>query len=849
MTAQSPLDHAELREIEKTLDDGNTQEAAARLGQFGDARNHKDAIDFLTTRLLFQRGRIDSDGAADRVGAILDRVAHFPEAEDWLSELEARTERSALGDGFGKNRDVLEPRDSVEDRAAPPVPTPPPSSHAPSIPVERPDPHHPFFDEVGPEDDITPTEAGSSEPDEEPEREFRLDSSDPPPRASAPVEAAPAWGDDDLATDDGVTDDQADDDLGSDDSAAEAPTRPGLRRRVGSEPPTRPDLARPKRAPEPSTRPDLVRPDLAHEPSAHPSYKPFDSLRAKEQLSARAGRYRGGANDPGEVLGGPRKGRVSQAARPSNRMPLDPERRILEAFQMVREGSLEEARRLVPDEGSQPTQRPELHAMLGRVLLELGQAERAAAEAGFALEQAPQSAEVRLVFAWSAVRYARQRDDAWSLERAGRILKDMPQTAALDPGLLDALAACVEVRVGVPTVALRLAQRALRSNADSIDALAALAEASALCGEEQRAQTAFERLHNVSEEAAEQLAPRLTRLGVGMHGPASSASVWLPLEHTLSNGAREVALAGLEALAAEAIHQQRVRPWENPEAAARHAAEFLALAPVLRHFGPFDLSLHGIERLEAGLDLIYGPGPRALDIDGASRTLWQVAGAYLGETLRSSCDGKWLAAPQQLEDAALELLGGEVQPFQVVRRRILHGRHATLKAALAEALALAPPEAHGFRWPECLAPELPWGDGLWPDVEELPRLGRSLGHSVVAAYALALGQPRLDRSGPSLASIDRYVELVAPADSPLSEDASWTRWLSVFLGAYLGEVLCREFGGSWSIGDRPEAESFVVNLGSRREMPLAVLFDTLTGRHPMSLADYLGQLRQTLGTA
>jgi hypothetical protein len=398
-------------------------------------------------------------------------------------------------------------------------------------------------------------------------------------------------------------------------------------------------------------------------------------------------------------------------------------------------------------------------------------------------------------------------------------------------------------------VALRLAPRALRANADSVDGLAALAEAAALCGEEQRAQTAFERLHNVSEEAAEQLAPRLARLGVGMHGPASSASVWLPLEHTLSNGAREVALAGLESLAAEALDRQPPRPWEDADAAARHAAEFLALAPVLRHFGPFDLSLHGIQRLEAGFDLIYGAGPRALDIDGASRTLWQIAGVYLGETLRSCCDGKWAGAPQQLEDAALELLGGVVQPFQVVRRRILHGRHATLKAALAEALELAPPEAHGFRWSECPAPELPWGDGLWPVVDELPRLGRALGHSVVGAYAVALGLPRLDRSGQSLASIDRYLELVAPADSPLTEDAAWTRWLSVFLGAYLGEVLCRELGGNWSLGDRPEAESFVVNLGSRREMPLGVLFDTLTGRHPMSLADYLGQLRQTLGTA
>jgi hypothetical protein len=823
MAATSPLDNSELRQIEKTLDEGNTQEAAARLGVLGDARAHKDAIDFLTTRLLFQRGRIDSDGAADRVGAILDRVEHFPEAEDWLTELEARTERSALGEA-SKERG---PR-------ARPGSAPPPPSHAPAI-----DPHHPYFDELGPDDDITPTESSRSRGEESREASDGADpasgadgdapdSSDPPPRTGARSEAP--WSGDGLGV--------------------EPPTHPGVRNseRQRFEPPTRPDLARPKRLPEPLTEPDLVRADLlGNEPSAYPSYKPFDSLRAKEQLSAKAGRYRGGVDDPGEVLGGPRKTRAPHAARTSNRVPLDPERRIVEAFQMVRDGLLDEARRLVPDEGTATTSRPELRAMLGRVLIELGLAERAAGEAAFALEHAPQSAEVRLVFVWSAVRYARQRDDAWSLERAGRILKDMPQGAALDPGLLDALAACVEVRVGVPTVAMRLAQRALRSNADSLDALAALAEAAALCGEAQRAQSAFERLHNISEEAAEQLAPRLARLGVGAEGPASSASAWLPLEHTLSSGAREMALAGLEAWAAEHVAKQGPYPWENADASARAAAEFLTLAPVLRHFGPYDLSLHGIERLEAGLDLIYGPGPRALDVDGSGQALWQIAGVYLGESLRSCCDGQWLAAPERIENAAIELLGGEVQPFQVVRRRILHGRHATLKAALAEALALAPPAAHGVRAPEQFAPELPWGDGLWPGVDDLPRLGRALGHSVVAAYAVALGQPRLDRSGQSLAGIDRYLELVAPADSPLAEDAAWTRWLCVFLGAYLGEVLCREFGGSWALGDRAEAESFVVNLGSRREMPLAVIFDTITGRHPMSLSDYLGQLRQTLG--
>jgi len=89
---------------------------------------------------------------------------------------------------------------------------------------------------------------------------------------------------------------------------------------------------------------------------------------------------------------------------------------------------------------------------------------------------------------------------------------------------------------------------------------------------------------------------------------------------------------------------------------------------------------------------------------------------------------------------------------------------------------------------------------------------------------------------------------VAPADSPLPEESVWTRWLCVFLGSYLGEVLCKEFGSSWSMADRPGPEAYVVLLGSRPEAPLAIVHDTLTGRHPLSLADYLGQLRQTLGS-
>jgi hypothetical protein len=805
MPPTSPLEQPELRQIEKLLDEGDTREAAARLGAWVDARDHKLAIDFLTTRLLFQRGRIDSHGAADRLVAILDQVDPFPEADDWLAELEARTERSALD--VPAFAEPVEADDEELDEST--TPTQPPPSRAPSIPrkAER---FHPYVDATpaDDDDDVTPTESLGTERDVINIKGLVLDSSEPPPRR------------DDNAV--GLT-------------GEETPTRPG---RTGTRP--APQGTAPRR--------DTTRSEpIGSEPPTRPSHMPFDKLRAKEQLSAQAGRYRGASNRPGEVMGGARKSR-SPTRNPAG-IPPDPERRIREALQHVKDGLLEEARARIPDEPLPANLRPEARTALARVLLELDQAERASVQASLALEQAPQATDTRLVFVWSAVRYARQRDDAWSLERAGRLLKELPQAAALDAGLVDALTACIEARVGVPAVALRLAQRSLRTHADSIDGLAALAEAAALCGEERRAEAALEQLFSVSESAAAQIAPRLQRMGVGKHGPASSASVWLPLEHTLSSGAREAALAGLEALADETLAGLVLERLEDSEATASIARKFFTLAPVLRHFGPYDGSLRSIERLEAGLSLVYGSGPRALDVAGAGQGLWQISGLYLGETLRQCCKGHWHENPDLLKDAGLTVLGFDVQPFQIVRHRIAHGRRSTLKAALAGVLEAAPSAARAFHSTENLAPSAPWGDRHWPDIADMPHLGRALGHSVIAVYAVDRGHAVLDRSSKSLRGLDEYLELVAPAGAPSSEGADWARWLSVFLGAYLGEVMCKEFNAIWVAADQPDAEAFAVEWRDRRVTPVAFVLKALGEGQPVSLADYVEQQRQGLAPA
>lgn len=807
MPSSSPLQHPDLRAIEQSLDKGNTVEAAALLASWVHAGEHEDAIYFLTTRLLFQRGRIDSHGAADRLGALLDRVADFPEAEEWLHELEARTERTERSSLTAAAREASmlptrpppgepstlatqpPPRHGAP-QSFPPSATPPPPSAAPSIPRTL-DETHPYFDEATLDDDVTPAESPRHGPTA---RDDDAPSSHPP--------------------------------FGADGS--EPPTSPDARRDLGSEPPPRPGM----RSEPPDDRP------------TRPSHMPFDHLRAKEQLSSQAGRYRGPSPSPNEAIG--RRSRSPRTR--SSVAPPGLEQRVREAFERIVQGRPNEAFALLPDEPAPPDLRPAVRAALARALLEIGQAERAAAEATLALDQAPDSAEARLAFVWSAVRHARQRDDAWSLERAARTLKELRRNTGPGGALLDALGACIEARVGLPAVALRLAQQAVRVDSDSIDALAALAEAAALCGEERRAEAALERLYALSESAAEQLAPRLRRLGIGEHGPTSSASVWLPLEHTLSSGAREVALEGIEALAEEELAGLPARGPDGASEKAGTVARFFTLAPVFRHFGPYDGSLCSIERLEVALDLIYGGGPRALDVRGASRALWQLSGQYLGETLRRCCEGVWQPGSEH-EDARLVVLGVELRPFQIVRHRIAHGRRATLRDALEAVLAMAPPLARRSRSPLDLAPTPPWGERAFPQPDDLPRLGRALCHSVVATYALEQARVTLDRTSKSLAALDRYLKLVAPADAPLDAESGWARWLSVFVGAYLGEVLCKELGGTWRTVDRPSSDAFVVDVSGRQIAPVSLLHAAVSGVKPFDLGDFVAELRQNGDTA
>ena len=816
--ATSPLEHDELRHIERSLDEGNTAEAAQLLARFANSRDHELAITFLATRLLFQRGRIDTDGAADRINALLEHAGPFPEAEDWLAELEGRTEPSAVPKEALEHAPKAADNDGEEKTSPshrPPSLSQRPPSHAPSVP--RAVSAHPYLDELGAEEEdeeVTPAEPIASgrlaverqqaleRAVERAEAERTQDPVFPPPRSGHSSAPPPLP------------------------SASPSGLSPALTAEAAARSTQRPP------------RPSLER----------TSHKPFDSMRAKEQLAAHAGRYRG-SSYPDEL----RAPTPPQLSRPEVAPPAgnaaQVRQAILEAWERVLGGRMEEAQALIPEEPTPEGLDAETRVALARVLLELGHAERAAREATTALDEAPDLPEARLMFIWSAVRYARQRDDAWSLERAELLLKESNLGPPPEGGLVLALTACVEARIGTPAVALRLAQRALRANAESTDGLAALAEASALCGEEPRAEAALERLYTLSSGAAEQITPRLRRLGVGEEGPTSSASVWMPLEHTLSSGARDVALEGLEALARDKLPELQLESPERREAAGRSVSHFLTLAPIFRHFGCFDLSLPSLDRLEAALGLLYGAGPRPLDVQGSSSTLWRVAGVYLGETLRRVTGGRWRGdAP--LETAILEVFDQDVLPFQIVRHRIAHGRHATLASALENVLATLTRSTAGGKnasWAGAreVAPPLPW-ERDWPTLEDLPRLGRALSHSVVAVYCASQGASALDRTSKTLPSLDRYVDLVAPASAPLPAESSWARWLAGFVGGYFGEVLCKEFGGVWVRGDGQGPDAAAIQVAGRRIAPVALLHETLSGGPRTSLENSAGELRKTL---
>lgn len=92
-----PLDDPRLREVEDCLNQARFEEAQRKLVALGAVRDLGPGVAYLTTRLLAQRGRLDSAAVAERLRDVLAEAPDFPEAREYLVSLGRGAAIDALG--------------------------------------------------------------------------------------------------------------------------------------------------------------------------------------------------------------------------------------------------------------------------------------------------------------------------------------------------------------------------------------------------------------------------------------------------------------------------------------------------------------------------------------------------------------------------------------------------------------------------------------------------------------------------------------------------------------------------------------------------------------------------------
>jgi hypothetical protein len=318
------------------------------------------------------------------------------------------------------------------------------------------------------------------------------------------------------------------------------------------------------------------------------------------------------------------------------------------------------------------------------------------------------------------------------------------------------------------------------------------------------------------------------------------SGVWPSTEVAVVSGDRHIAVEAIETLATEHVQRMSKTAQSGLTAIAAMASTFLTTAPVLRAFAPFDSSLHSIYRIEAALNVLYGPARRPrLKSDEAAMIL--LLGAYLGETLRLAHGGRWEGKVTQLDSA--RVVGGQKdwKPFQVVAARLQQGRRAAIGEALGVALASRTGAAWSSRLANPLAPPTPWDPRQWPRPSEMEQLGRAMSRSIVSQYCEQYAHGPLDRSIPSLGAIDAYLDLVAPVDAVKEPDGAWTRRVAILLGAYVGEVLRATTGGQWlsSIDYAVRPDDYRLLLHHRVEAtPVAAVQRRIIGENSERMLQY-----------
>ncbi|HVY29263.1 MAG TPA: hypothetical protein VHB79_22040 [Polyangiaceae bacterium] len=555
-----------------------------------------------------------------------------------------------------------------------------------------------------------------------------------------------------------------------------------------------------------------------------------------------------------------------------------PELSLLEVRALVGLGRKAAARRSLDRLCRAPLLDPDLRSASARLLVELGDIDRAEQQARRAHAEDPASELARLTLAWTVARH-----DAWMLSPRGtaelnELLEDfVPESSPL-PALGYALSALSLLKVS-PEAARQAADAALALDAASPDALAVASVVAERQGRINDAKRLFQRLRDVDHHAADELAATLGNLQPEEPRAAAAptnASVPPAPVHAQKAAAKPAPAAALErqravsARPAAAAKPGLISPWDDKEQrlvvgdgkaalfdfeqqlarrletitgrggsdelarAALATARYLTESPVTRHFAPYDFSLFSIARLDVALGLLYrgGVGPRT---ELRSRALLGL-GAYSGETLRQAFAGEWTGGTVDLLRMHIEGQGLCFSPFRDMNARLQN-------AAPLEVGDVPVPhpgaEPLGQRVALSVAPPTPWDPAPWPDVSLMPELGSSLRESPVGLYCAGVELP-LDMSFASLRSLDRYVTLLAPPLAPSDPEAPWIRRAAVLVGAYVGEVLRATRGGTWEpIRGEIRAEVYRVALpGGAKALPVAAAFERLSGRRLEQPSDY-----------
>jgi len=781
-----PLDHPRLLEIEERLDRAEIDTAQRLLAELGDLNVHRVAITYFATRLLYQRGRLDSAGVIDRLRELVLVEPDFPQATAMLTAAEKGTLRP---DREGFLRATLDP--APLDRASSPESG---RQNAPTRPAPK---------------------AAPSKQAELPTLTLELDEVD--------------TDHDQLAIESALT-------------APVAPAAKSVSRRSMSMPeiPRAPILPR-FSVPEnmaPSYAPGARSPSLELELELELPESPRDTIRQSEPppSSTNSAEAPVTERDPNTL-----------APEALQRSP-GPESIMERARTLWDQGGHERALADVQRLEHAPLLDPELRADCARFLIEAGEPERAVIQARHAIQDDPNSPLVQLILAWALVRTARRAPNHEMIDEAEAVLRHLRAKPGPIPALAQALRASVLAEKGDPMRAFTTAQLALKLDGGALDAEAAMSLACARLGRLEEAQAAWERLHELSAEEAERLGDRLQQLGTSLPDVAarsartqsSAIRLWDKVEVELFGGDQALAISAFERGAAREL---RGLVGESATDAipllATMAAGFFTTEPVWRHFAPFDLSLGSIARVEAVLDVMYGRAPRAALSPQAFPALVMLA-SYVGECLRQGYGGQWAGSLASPETVFVDANHTRFAPFHELRLRLEQG-----KPLLFEGAEGRNSRQSGAPIAFPVTPPTPWDPAHWPSARMLPRLGLAFSQSVVELYCAEFGGGPLDRSAVGLHSLDNYVALLAPSNARSAGSARWVERASVLIGAYLGEVLREAVGAAWRdllgapIG--PESYTLVLPDGSTTH-PITQAYDRLSGRTSTLLSHYAAMI-------